>query len=70
MPTKKELQERLEQLKETNETLNKVINHLNKHVAHLECLLEENDIDPKFYEEESDSSFIVSDDDYENCSRK
>ena len=68
MPTKKELQEKLKQLKETNDTLNAVINRLNKRVARLECLLEENDIDPKFYEEEdeSDSSFIVSDDD-ENC---
>ena len=62
MPTKKELQERLEQLKRTNETLKKVINYLNKRVPRLERLLEENDINPKFYEEEedeSDSSFIV-----------
>ena len=65
MPTKKELQEKLEQLKETNESLNKVINYLNKRVARLECLLEEKDIDPKFYEEEdeSDSSSIVCNDD-------
>ena len=71
MPTKKELQEELEQLQITNESLNKVINYLNKRVARLECLLEENHIDPKLYEDddndESDSSFIVSDDDNGNC---
>ena len=65
MPTKKELQGELEQLQITNESLNKVINYLNKRVARLQCLLEENHIEPKFYEEddESGSSFIVSDDD-------
>ena len=71
MPTKKELQEELEQLQITNESLNKVINYLNKRVARLECLFEENHIDLKLYEEdddndESDLSFIVSDDDG-NC---
>ena len=66
MPTKKVLQEKLEQLEETNKLLKDVIIRQNKRIARLECLLE-NDIDPKFYEEEeeSDSSFIVSDD--ENC---
>ena len=52
MPTKKELQEKLEQLKETNELLKTVI----KRIARLECLLENNDIDPKFCQEEEDES--------------